>query len=291
MRITDPLVNQFVSNRNSAAKRAVYATTEKVISGKNFESVADSLIGAQRIINLENSLSDLDRYQSSKTLVESDLRSADGAILSTVELLIEAKEMAVQMSNEVLNANNLNAQAEAVKGLRNQMTDIANTQLSDGRYLFGGVAETTQPYDEVGNYQGSDENRRVEIAPGFRMQMTTTGPEVFGEPSAMSVLDNFVTALQTNDQVAIKDMLTQLDDAIQTMSIQHTSIGGRLKNTIETQDIIDDLRVQFETQRSEVQDVDMARAISDMTMAETSMTAVVEASKRLMGATALRWLS
>ena len=45
-------------------------------------------------------------------------------ILSTVELPIEAKEMAVQMSNEVLNANNLNAQAEAVKGLRNQMTDV-----------------------------------------------------------------------------------------------------------------------------------------------------------------------
>ena len=119
--------------------------------------------------------------------------------------------------------------------------------------------------------------------------MTTTGPEVFGEPSAMSVLDNFVTALQTNDQVTIKDMLTQLDDAIQTMSIQHTSIGGRLKNTIETQDIIDDLRVQFETQRSEVQDVDMA-AISDMTMAETSMTAVVEV-ETINGLTALRWLS
>ena len=65
MRITDPLVNQFVSNRNSAAKRAVCTRRRKRSSQREeFLSVADSLIGAQRIINLENSLSDLDRYQS-----------------------------------------------------------------------------------------------------------------------------------------------------------------------------------------------------------------------------------
>ena len=121
--------------------------------------------------------------------------------------------------------------------------------------------------------------------------MTTPGTDAYGDPSAISVLDNFVTALQTNDLVTVKDMMTQLDDAIHTLSVEHTSIGGRLKNTMETQDILDDLRIQFETQRSEIQDVDLARAISDMTNAETAMTAVVEASKRLMGATALRWLS
>lgn len=291
MRITEPLVNQFISNRNAAAKQAVYKTTEKVINGKKFESIADSLIGAQRIINLDDSLANLDRFQSSKTLVESDLRSADAAMISTIEIMITAKEMAVQMSNESLNASNLAAQAEAVVGLKEQMTDIANTRLADGRYLFSGVAEHTIPYDAAGTYQGSTENRDVEIAPGFNMQMTTSGPEVFGDPSTIKILDDFAIALQNNDKAAIKDMLTQLDDAMANMSIEHTSVGGRLSNTIETQDILDDLRVQYETQKSEIQDVDFARAISDMTMAETSMTAVVEASKRMMGATALRWLS
>ena len=99
MRITEPLVSQFISNRNSAAKQAVYKTTEKVINGKNFESIADSLIGSQRIINLNDSLAKLDRFQSSKTLVESDLRAADAAMISTIEIMITAKEMAVQMSN------------------------------------------------------------------------------------------------------------------------------------------------------------------------------------------------
>lgn len=290
MRITEPLVNQFVSNRNSSAKQAVYSTTEKVIVGKNFESIADSLIGAQRIINLEESLNKLDRFQSSKTLVESDLRAADGAIMGTVEIMITAKEMAVQMSNGVLNANNLAAQAEAVLGLKNQMTDIANTQLADGRYLFSGVAETTIPYTDDGTYQGSLENRKVEVAPGFKMQMTTPGADVFGDPSTIKLLDDFAIALQANDTVTIKDMLTKFDDAIAQMSVEHTSVGGRLKNTIETQDIIDDLRIQYEIQISDVQDVDLARAISDMTMAETAMTAVIEASKRLLGATALQWL-
>ena len=75
----------------------------------------------------------------------------------------------------------------------------------------------------------------------------------------MGVLDNFVQALQNNDQVVIKDMLSQLDDAIQTMSIRLPSVVTEKYH--QTQDIIDDLRVQYETQRSEVQDVDMARAL------------------------------
>jgi len=291
MRVTEPLVNQLVGNRNSAAKAAVFSTTEKVITGKNFESIGDSLISAQRILNLDDSLARLERFQNSKTLVESDLRAVDGALITSVDLLIMTKEIAIQMSNESLNANDRIAEAEAVLAIKEQLTDIANTQVADGRYLFSGIAETTPPFDDLGNYQGSLENRTVEIAPGFEMQMTTPGTDAYGDPSAISVLDNFVTALQANDLVTVKDMMTQLDDAIHTLSVEHTSIGGRLKNTMETQDILDDLRIQFETQRSEIQDVDLARAISDMTNAETAMTAVVEASKRLMGATALRWLS
>jgi flagellar hook-associated protein 3 FlgL len=291
MRVTEPLVNQLVGNRNSAAKASVFATTEKVITGKNFESIGDSLISAQRILNLDDSLARLERFQNSKTLVESDLRAVDGALITSVDLLIMTKEIAIQMSNESLNANDRIAEAEAVLAIKEQLVDIANTQVADGRYLFSGIAETTPPFDDLGNYQGSLENRTVEIAPGFEMQMTTPGTDAYGDPSAISVLDNFVTALQANDLVTIKDMMTQLDDAIHTLSVEHTSIGGRLKNTMETQDILDDLRIQFETQRSEIQDVDLARAISDMTNAETAMTAVVEASKRLMGATALRWLS
>jgi flagellar hook-associated protein 3 FlgL len=291
MRVTEPLVNQLVGNRNSAAKASVFATTEKVITGKNFESIGDSLISAQRILNLDDSLARLERFQNSKTLVESDLRAVDGALITSVDLLIMTKEIAIQMSNESLNANDRIAEAEAVLAIKEQLVDIANTQVADGRYLFSGIAETTPPFDDLGNYQGSLENRTVEIAPGFEMQMTTPGTDAYGDPSAISVLDNFVTALQANDLVTIKDMMTQLDDAIHTLSVEHTSIGGRLKNTMETQDILDDLRIQFETQRSEIQDVDLARAISDMTNAETAMTAVVEASKRLRGATALRWLS
>ena len=41
----------------------------------------------------------------------------------------------------------------------------------------------------------------------------------------------------------------------------------------------------------EIQDVDLAEAISDMSAAEIALQAVIESSKRLMGATALRWLS
>jgi flagellin-like hook-associated protein FlgL len=85
-------------------------------------------------------------------------------------------------------------------------------------------------------------------------------------------------------------MMTKLDGAIATITVGHTDIGGRLKHTSLAQDILDDMRLQAQIQRAGLQDVDLAAAITNMTTAEQAMVAVIEASKRLMGASALRWL-
>ena len=292
MRVTEKLISDFIHQVNVAAKDAVFDSTKQVISGRNIDSPGDDIVSAEKIISIDRLLTQLDRFERSRHLVESDLVSADITASSATNILISAKEIAVQMSSDTHNAIERAAEAQVVGNLKEEMIDLANTQLPDGRFLFSGLAEFTAPYDDAGNYQGSTKVRNVEITPGFFMNGSTPGPTLFGDPaSTIAVLDELAVALTNNDTVAVQGLLTKIDDAIADLTVGHTDIGGRLKHTANAQDILDDMRLQAKIQRAELQDVDLAAAITDMTTAEQAMTAVIEASKRLMGASALRWLN
>lgn len=292
MRVTEKLVSDFINQVNVAAKDAVFNTTQQVISGRNIDNPGDDIVSAEKIISIDRLLTQLDRFERARHLVESDLVTADITASSATNILISAKEIAVQMSSDTHNAIERAAEAQVVSNLKEEMIDLANTQLPDGRFLFSGLAEFTAPYDDAGNYLGSIKTRDVEITPGFFMNASTPGPKVFGDPaSAIAVLEELNVALSNNDTVAIQGLMTKIDDAIADLTVGHTDIGGRLKHTSNAQEILDDMRLQAKIQRAELQDVDLAAAITDMTTAEQAMTAVIEASKRLMGASALRWLN
>jgi flagellar hook-associated protein 3 FlgL len=291
MRVTEALISQFIKQANTAAKEAVFDATKKVISGKKLESPSEDLVSAQRILHLDGVLEQLEHFDRARAIVESDFQAADNAAFAAINAITGALETAVQMANDTVNADDRAAEAEAVLAIREQILDLANTKLSDGRHLFSGMAEDTPPYDNNGVYQGANSKRTVEVIPGFRVEAQTLGKELFGDPSVIEALDDFVVALKANDTVAIADMITKLDDAIHAMSLEHVSIGGRLKNVEESQVLLEDLTLRTKIQRAESEDLDLASAITELNTAELAMSGAIQASKRLMGASALRWLS
>jgi flagellar hook-associated protein 3 FlgL len=291
MRVTEALISQFINQANTAAKSAVFKATQKVVSGKKLESPSEDLVSAQRILHLDGILEELDHFDRARAIVQADLDATDTVAFAAINTMTNALETAVQMANDTVNPDDRVAEAEAVESMREHILDLANTKLSDGRFLFSGMAEDIPPFDENGVYQGSTDKRTVEVMPGFRVEQQTLGTELFGDPSIIKTLDLFVTALQANDTVTISQMITELDDAIHSMSLEHVSIGGRLKNVKETEVLLEDLTLRTQIQRAESQDVDLASAITELNTAELAMSAAIEASKRLIGASALRWLS
>ena len=291
MRVTEALISQFVTQANTAAKKAVFHATQKVVSGKKLESPSEDLVSAQRILHLDGILEELDHFDRARAIVQADFQAADNAAFAAINTMTSALETAVQMANDTVNPDDRKAEAEAVQAMREHILDLANTKLSDGRFLFSGLAEDTPPFDQNGVYQGADEKRTVEVMPGFKVEAQTLGKELFGDPSVIETLDTFVQALQTNDTATISNMITQIDDAIHSMSLEHVSIGGRLKNVEESEVLLEDLILRTQIKRAESEDVDLASAITELNTAELAMSSAIEAAKRLIGASALRWLS
>lgn len=290
MRITESLIQQTVRLSNTSARDVYFDKSETLARGKKIASPSEGLVDAQAILTLENSLKELEHFNKTRVSVESDLVSQDDVLYSAIDILTEVKTIALQMSNDAVNPDARIAQAENVTALRNELVDLMNTQRPDGRFIFSGTAESTEPYTETGVYQGNLGQREVELTPGFFIQSTTSGPDVMGTPSAIEMMGNFIGALQANDLAGIQTAIDDFENAIHTAALAHTSNGGRLAHVKNAQQTLEEIQVQVQTQHAELQNVDLAVAITEMTAAEQAMTVVIEVTQDMMDNSVLRWL-
>ncbi len=91
------------------------------------------------------------------------------------------KEKIVAAGNGAYSDEDLRALGEEIKGIRENLLDLANSRDASGRYIFSGFKTDTPAFDDVGNYFGGDEARKQTVADGTVMQTGHLGDEIFGD--------------------------------------------------------------------------------------------------------------
>ncbi len=216
---------------------------------------------------------------------------ADRSMVQMVDILGEAKALSVQMANDTMTNTDWDAAAEAVIGFRDQLLSIANQRLQDGRFLFGGVDEDTEPYDANGNYQGSTVNRNVEVASGVFIEATTNGTQSFGDAGEIfGVINQFITDLQAGNAVGIDQAVADLNGSLDFAIVNLARMGARGQYLDEVSFTNEELKVHFSVEKSRFEEVDLVTAFTNVSAAETALNSVVELSSRLLQTSLLSFL-
>ncbi len=291
MRISDKMITSFVQTKNSQSKAELFEAIGRATSGQAIAEPADDPAGAIRVTEYDRLITKLDRYQANLDNVDHGLRLADQAVVKMVDIMGEAKAIAIQMSSDTMSTTDWDSAAEAVGGFFDQMLSLANQRLQDGRFLFGGVDEDTPPYDDNGNYQGSLENRDVEIATNVFIRGTTSGDEGFGEAGQVfGVMNQFIADLQAGDPAGIDDAIASLNDAVDFGIVNLARIGARGQYLDEVAFTNDELQLHFAVEKARFEEVDLVTEYTRVTAAETALTSIVELSSRLLQTSLLSFL-
>lgn len=292
MRISDKMITSFVANKNAAGKASLFEAIGKATSGQAIEEPSDDPAGAIRITEYDRLITRLDRYQGNLDNVDHGLRLADQSLVKMVDIIGEAKSIAIQMSNDTMVQTDYDAAAQAILGFNDQLLAIANTRLQDGRYLFGGVDEDTPPYDATGNYQGSLQNRDVEIASGVFIRGTTSGNEGFGDAGGQvfNVVNQFVADLQAGNAAGIDQAVGDLNDALDFGLVNLARIGARGQYLDEVAFTNDELQLHFSVEKARFEEVDLVSEYTKVSAAETALNSIVELSSRLLQTSLLSFL-
>lgn len=166
----------------------------RMSAGKTLLKASDDPAAATEAVKQQDALAQLELYSGVRTRVRNSLEYQDHILSGAGDLLTTTlKEKLVAANSDAYSDEDRRALGEEIKGIRENLLDLANSRDSSGRYIFSGYKTDTPAFDEVGNYRGGNEVRKQTVADGAEMQTSHLGDEVFGD--IFMVLNDAVAAL------------------------------------------------------------------------------------------------
>ena len=251
-------------------------------TGIEVAKASDNPSSVGSIINGRSDIVKTERYVKNCKHVQDSLSTSEIYIDAVEELMTRAKEIAVAGANDSLSETDKATLADEVGMLRQELLDLANTQV-DGKYIFAGYADQTLPISgsPVG-YSGTSDHQMIEISPGATVAKNITGEELFMSPvNLFTTLENLETALTSGDSANITAMLTPLDDAGEQVRTQLSSLGNisaRMDDMISMQE---NTLLLVESTLSRTQDADLTEVLSEITKMELTLEATLQVTSRV----------
>jgi flagellar hook-associated protein 3 FlgL len=172
---------------------------EQVSTGSRINRTSDDPAAAYRVLGLNTNETSLENYINNLSEVISILELSSTIVEDITSNFTETQIRITQISSGIYDEAARKRTAEGINDILEQTVSLANTKHMD-QYLFGGTDTGSVPYTVERTdgkitrvtYQGSFENRDIEVAPGM-------------ESSAFYIGDNIFRSNDRSDPVLIGD--------------------------------------------------------------------------------------
>jgi flagellar hook-associated protein 3 len=183
------ILNNIYNNVTFALARhseALYRLQEQASTGSRINRPSDDPTDAYQILTLDSEKGLLENYINTLDDMSGTLNAGSSTLQQISSLISQATVNVTQITSGTYDQQGRDRVAETINGMLEQMVQLANTKYN-GQYLFGGSGTTTAPYAvertngkiTAVTYQGSMENRTVNVAPGVSSDAFTVGDELF----------------------------------------------------------------------------------------------------------------
>lgn len=272
-------------------------TLQQLSTGKLINMPSDNPAGAAEMVQNQNQQAQTDQFLQNTSSVEGLLQTADSTLSTVVEAVNQAISLGTQGANGTNSGSNMQAIAQQVEGIRNQVLQAANTSYQ-GNYIFAGTATNAAPFtldssspDGV-DYNGNTDVNTVQIAEGNSVQINLPGSQVFQNSGGdvFGALQQLITALQSGDAAGAGAATTQLGTALNSLSQQRVFYGNVVDQLNSNQNYLQQEQVNLQSEANSVDGVNMAQAATNLTQAQTTQSAALAALAKVIPQNLLQYL-
>lgn len=212
------------------------------------------------------------------------LEETDGALGSIGDLVARAQELAVQASNATYSAANRAALGDELHSMFLSALGSANTQSSNGEYLFAGSLSNVAPFDPTGAYVGDAIGRLVPAGENTTSLATIPGSRLTAANGVdvLPLLEQLSVALKTNNLAALQSGITDLQTAVLQVGTARTLTGGAMNVLDSTAQARDLLSQHLAVEISNAVESDSIAAASSLAHATTALEASRMVSSHLI---------
>jgi len=292
MKISTQFLFDRASRQMSEVQSRVVQSQAQVASGKQVLKPSDQPDQAAMVQRYKAMIARQENYKANMDLVNARLETESSTLESVVSLMNRAKELVVQASNDTATTSDRQAIATEMQGLRDQILSLANMQDSNGNHLFGGSRVGVPPFAVPGSdpnaspaYQGDRTRMEVLIGDQRNLPVNRAGSDVFvrvlrpdgqgGEQGVgfFKAFDDMIAGIRGSSQSAMQRGNKELDAMYEGVLAAQADVGSDMAILEQQGSTTDDTLTVLKINLSAVEDLDYAKAISNMNKQMLSLEA------------------
>ncbi len=243
-----------------------------------------------------------DQHERTLTMGRAWLNATEDALSSLVDLFNSAYEEGVRMATETASSSDRATTADVLEQRLQAVLDQLNAR-HNGEYLFAGTRTTTQPFQLSGgtvSYNGNNQTRLQEIAPGLQVAINLPGNAVWevdengdGTPdfTITEAWQDLINALRADDTAQIQTAMARVEAARNHLLDRIAQVGETTRRLSMAETELQSARLRLETQRSQLEDADFAQIALQLQRNQLSLEATLQVTSRLLQTSLLNYLA
>jgi flagellar hook-associated protein 3 FlgL len=285
MRVTDNTRLLALMRNNASSAERLTQASRRTAAGAKVLAPSDDPIAYSTSVRRGSTIANLASRTRIARSASDDLSIMERSLDSATELLSEAKSLAVQGSNETLSPTDRGALALRVKGIRDQLLELANTRSASG-YGFGGSRTDLPPFDPSGNFVGNDTVMRIPVTDGVAPSKNVSGAKAFtaaGGTDVFADLTALATALSSDDLTGIRSGIDTMQKGYDQIVAVQVDAGLAIERLRSSADVLDAASLAVSQSRSrDVGADDLAGLATELAAASSAYSQSLTVTRTLL---------
>lgn len=266
----------------------LYSAQNQVSTGRRIVTPKDDPIGAAQALMVTQSSAVNELYLKNQGAADSKLSALDSTLQGINEELVNIYEKSIAAGNGAYSDSDRQAIAAELTERLDSLISLANTQDGNGRYVFAGFQSTTKPFSGAPvAYAGDDGQQKLQVTASQFVTTNLSGNDVFvnvrdangvstGQSMFQSVQD-MITFLNTPGGSAGSPLYTNalknINASIDNVLRNQATVGARQSSLENMTNTAEDRSVQYAQQLSDIEDLDYAKAITEISQKKLQLEA------------------
>ena len=290
-RITQGMLVQRTLNNLNQQLRRISVLQDQLATGRRVNRPSDNPIDARRAMNLRTIIAKNEQFQANISDASPQLQESASTVLNMVDIMLRALELTTQGANEVVGQSQLDSIALEIDELL-EAAVVAGNHRTNNRSIFAGTRTLADAFDVTRvagqitavTYAGNDQPIEINISEGVRSEVNVTGSDVFQKNvDIFAVLIGIRDDLLAGDQASLRDVrLAEIATGREQLLGAVAQIGAvqnRLERLLSN---LADFNTDFQELLSEKIDADFAETVLGLNVAESALSAALNAAARVL---------
>ncbi|XQF92267.1 flagellar hook-associated protein FlgL [Pseudoalteromonas espejiana] len=199
MRLSNNLMYQNNINKILDNQQSVANAQEQVTTGEKYLTTSEAPAAISQGMLYSNKIQTNEQHSKNIDQLNGRLETEETILQSINTNIQQAQELTIQAGNGVYTQDDLESIAAELSEIQKTLANLMNTRSEDGKFIFSGYQDSTQPYQfdsTTGEYtyNGDQGQHVITIAEGVSIKSSDNGFDTFEKSDArLDVESNMAT--------------------------------------------------------------------------------------------------